>query len=299
MTSQENNSHSWLHQTDRILVTGCGGWFGRTLTSMLGGHPQLLLIGSPRDPSAIQWDNDMIQRFAPTVVANFAFNTRDRLAEMGRERYLTENAELTRRLIFALKQDSVRIGLTVSSGAAVAANSNSSQDTSELYGKLKAHEETKVMEMASKHRSVVVARAYSVSGPFVRRTHDYAFSGLIAQAIAGDMTIEATQPVYRRYVSISDLLTVSFTLAGNGWSGIIDSGGDLIEMQDLAEIIRGVVNPTARINRGAIETWEPSVYASDNVTWSEGCRRTQIEPLSLPEQVFAVESYLRSQHKRS
>lgn len=286
---------TWLRPDDRLLITGGTGWFGRTLVALATGHPHVLVIGSPRDSTATQWDDESVRDFAPTVVANFAFHTRDRLPEMGRERFIAENTELTRRLLVTLGLDSVRLALTVSSGAAASPNARAGADSMELYGALKAAEEAQALSLSTSERRVVVARAYSVSGPFVRRVRDYAFSDFVAQAILGDLTITASRPVFRRYVSVADLISVSLSSADQGWSGVIESGGDLVEMQGLAEVVRDVVNPSARIHREALMTEKPSVYASDNTSWEQACLRTGIVPMSLRHQVRSVEDFVRSQ----
>lgn len=293
MTLRRHTSCDWLRPDDRILITGSSGWFGRTLTDMIKRHPQVLPIGSPREPKAIQWRDDIVRQFAPTVVANFAFNTRDRLQGMRRAEFIEENRELTRRLIFALGLDGVRIGLTISSGASLSPDAEAGDASAEIYGYLKAQEEDAALSMASTHLNVVVARVYSVSGPFVRRVHEYAFSDFVAQAIRGTVTIRSSQPVFRRYVAVRDLLSISLGSGAAGWSGVIESGGDLVEMQELAEAITAVVNPKATIIRGELERDEPSVYASDNRTWIEACDRTGVLPQTLHQQVRAVERYLK------
>lgn len=260
---------------------------------MIKGHARVLPIGSPREPKAVQWRDDFVRQFAPTVVANFAFNTRDRLQDMGRAEFIGENRELTRRLLFALGLDGVRIGLTISSGAALSPDAEAGDESAEIYGYMKAQEEEEALSMASAHRNVVVARVYSVSGPFVRRVHEYAFSDFVSQAIRGTVTIRSSQPVFRRYVAVRDLLSTSLGSGDAGWSGVIESGGDLVEMQELAEAITAVVNPKARIIRGELRIPEPSVYASDNRTWTEACDRTGIRPLTLHQQARAVERYLK------
>lgn len=295
MITTASNCPTWLRPDDRLLITGGNGWFGRTLVALVTGHPHVLVIGSPRDSAATQWDDESVRNFAPTVVANFAFHTRDRLPQMGRERFIAENTELTRRLLVTLGLDSVRLALTVSSGSVVSPNAGAGVDSVELYGALKAAEESQALSLSTSERRVVVARAYSVSGPFVRRVRDYAFSDLVAQAILGDLSITASVPVFRRYVSVADLISVSLSSANQGWSGVIESGGDLLEMQGLAEMVRDVVNPSARIHREALVTEEPSVYASDNTLWEQACRRTGIVPMSLREQVRSVEDFVRSQ----
>jgi nucleoside-diphosphate-sugar epimerase len=266
---------------DRLLVLGAGGWFGQTLLDMVDGQLPVLAVASTARESLIEWDTDAVTRFQPTVVANFAFLTRERLATEGLERFTSVNEELTGRYLHALALPSVRAGLTVSSGAAVT-------EPDVPYGRLKAQEEKACLALATSGRAVMVARAYSVSGPFVRRPRDYAFSDIILQAAEGQVTISADRPVFRRYVSARDLLDVALALAIRGESGVVESGGPLVEMGELADRVVARVNPAAGVERVPQASDEPSIYASDDVTWSEACRRLSFEPMDLDQQVDAV-----------
>jgi fermentation-respiration switch protein FrsA (DUF1100 family) len=126
----------------------------------------------------------------------------------------------------------------------------------------------------------------------VRRPHAYAFSDLILQARTGQIRIAADRPVYRRYVDVGDYLNVCLTRGLQGWSGIIDSGGPMVEMQELGEQIRAIVNPAATIHRPPISTTEPSIYASDDSTWQLACAATSSTPRSLPEQIAYTSEHL-------
>ena len=137
-----------------------------------------------------------------------------------------------------------------------------------------------------------MVRAYSVSGPFVRRPQAYVLSDFVSQALRGSIHIEAHQPVFRRYTSVTDVLKVALMMANLGWSGVLESGGELIELQDLAEVVRREVNPDSVITRAPLISTTPSIYASDNFSWQAACARTSFEPQTLSEQVRAVRDFL-------
>lgn len=275
------------------MILGHRGWFGQTLIAQIGPHQSVMAVGSPRDSPAVQWREELVQDFQPTVVANFAFLLPHRLREMSRETYEEQNRELTRRFLFCSSLDSVRMAVTVSSGAVVVSRCGDSSNPTTIYGNLKANEEEHAMALVSPKRSIVVARAYSVSGPYVRRIHDYAFSDLVFQSMKGSMRIRTPKLLYRRYVSVADFLSVAFCSAKLGWSGVIESGGPLVEIGDLALVIRKATNPAAEISRPSLLSGERDFYASDNSSWAEACIRTRIEPMKLLDQVRSVERYLR------
>ena len=113
----------------------------------------------------------------------------------------------------------------------------------------------------------------------------YAFSGFILQAHSGRIDITAQQPVFRRYVSVEDLLTVCVTRLLDGWTGTIDSGGELIEMGEFAARVAALVSPGSIIERAEMARTEPLIYASDNVSWREACSRIGFVPSDLDEQI--------------
>jgi nucleoside-diphosphate-sugar epimerase len=220
------------------------------------------------------------------VVANFAFLTRSFLANLDPAVFSDINSRLTRQFLYALDLPSVRVALTVSSGAVL--------DPEDTYGQLKAFEEASTLSRASSTKTVVVARAYSVSGPYVRTPTAYAFSHFILQALDGSIRISADRPVYRRYTSVSDLLTVALLKAQQGWSGVLESGGDLVELETLAQVVRREVNPAAEVSRVPLATREPQVYASNNSIWQSACTTVGFKPQGLRSQVRSVRDYLLS-----
>ena len=284
----------------RILILGAGGWFGSTLLHQLERATHipdehvLALASQPREHRIADrtwhlqtWNLPAIEAFAPTLVANFAYLTRERFDAENPDEYIQANTRLQEQFLQATQLPSVRMALTVSSGAAVAL-----REESNPYGRMKAQEEDEALALVTDQRSIVVARAWSVSGPFVRRPGDYAFSDLILQARGGHIQIAADRPVFRRYIDVGDYLDVCLTRGLQGWSGVIDSGGPLVEMQELAEQIRDVVNPLAPLSRPPLRTKEPSTYASDDRSWQQACTQASFTPRSLSEQISYTAAYL-------
>lgn len=273
-----------IRPADRVLVLGATGWFGRTFRALVGQEPSVLALSSRGTPSSVDRCADVITDFRPTVVANFAFLTRDRQEQMPRDEFVAANRELTQRFLYAADQPTVRLSLTVSSGAAL--------NDADLYGRLKAEEETAALQQKTSTRNVAVLRAYSVSGPYVQRPKSYVFSHFVLSAIQGRIHVEANRPVFRRYSAVSDLLKVTLILANQGWSGVLEGGGDLIELRELAERIRSQVNVDATVSHAPHVTDEPEIYASDDVDWMRACRDLGYRPQSLDRQIQSTRDYL-------
>jgi nucleoside-diphosphate-sugar epimerase len=183
----------------------------------------------------------------------------------------------------------VRAAVTVSSGAAVTGASELPDAETNPYGYLKRVEEILSRSVAGAHEvALVVCRAWSVSGPFVTRPRDYAFSDLILQAAEGRVEIRAAHEVWRRYVGVDDLLAVCVSLALEGWSGDVDSGGPLVEIGELAGQIVAQLHPGARIDRPPLDGSTADRYHSDDHSWQQACRRLNHLPASLGEQIRAA-----------
>lgn len=263
----------------RVLVLGASGWFGKSFVQALPSDVATLQIaGRKRGPYQI-WDPKTVKHFAPTMVANFAFLRPSFEAILGTVRYESTNRRLISIFSESALLPTVRSVLVTSSGAV-------SSSPLSLYGRLKAEEESAAEDAQSKDRSVVRIRVYSVSGPFVRDIEHYAFSSLVSQAPSGEITVNSNRRVFRRYVDATDVLQVGVRLLNEGWSGCIETGGPIVELGDLADLVAAELNPQARIRRPPLDPNAPDdYYASDDTTWTEACRMVDWEPLSLRGQV--------------
>lgn len=292
MTEFAQLSSDWNRPRDRILVLGAGGWFGKTFVASLPADTPRLLLSSRLGSGYKVWNPNVVESFAPTVVANFAFRTRDKLALLGEAKFEEENLQLISQMAFSMKIPSVRIGITISSGAVLDAHAERKPD---LYGELKVLEEKVAQSLAGEGKNIVVARVFSVSGPFVSRVSDYAFSDLVSQAIGGRIEVKSDRRTFRRYVSVGDVLEVALRTANRG-SALIESGGELIELADLAELIRDLVNPEAEVHvKKNRADRDEDYYASDNSSWTDSIRRLRFAAKTMREQILEVEKYLRLQ----
>ena len=294
-----------------MLVLGAGGWFGSTLLALLaqsaGETALLALTGRPRRLTAGRqtwdlggWDWETIERFEPTLVVNCAFLTRERVEQIGYERYVAENTELTSRFLRTFSLPSVRAAVTVSSGAAVESLPDLPDIERNPYGHLKRKEEILSREAAAEQDvALALCRAWSVSGPLVQRPRDYAFSDLILQATEGRIRIRASHEVWRRYVGVDDLLAVCASLAVDGWTGEVDSGGELVEIGEFAERVVAELRPGTQIERARLDAAQPpDHYHSDDATWNQACQLLEHSAASLEEQIRATAAGIVEARKR-
>jgi nucleoside-diphosphate-sugar epimerase len=292
--------HGALPAEERVLVVGATGWFGCTMLALLAGHRARVLPVATRTRdislggaswSVHGWEDEEVREFSPTVVLNFAFLTRDKEAALGEERFVSALAELNSRLVRTTELPSVRAMLTVSSGAAVHVPEGPHLPVG-AYGEAKRAEEQLALALVDQVRSVVVARAWSLSGALVQRPHDYAFSDLVLQARSGTIEVKAPSEVWRRYCGVDDYLAVCTASLMMGSSGVIDSGGPVVELRDLARMVADRFAGTRPEVRSEPVVEPVRRYHSDDSTWQGACSSAGYSPATLGEQIDFVQTAL-------
>ena len=269
---------------DRVLVTGGSGWFGRTMLALLAhahgpgwvGTHVLATAGSSRlidvlgvgPVEVVRAQPEQVAAFAPTLIVNCAFPTRDRVAELGRQRYVALGRGLTRQFLGYLGLPSVERAVTLSSGAAVPSERFPDDVRRNPYGVLKAEEERATLRLARKTgRIAVVCRVWAVSGPHVQRPENYALSGMALEGLrSGTVTVRARGTVLRSYVSVEDALAVSSALCTRR-SSLLDTGGVVAEVGEVAHAVAECL-AGARVQRPERDPDTPAdIYLGDTAAW--------------------------------
>jgi nucleoside-diphosphate-sugar epimerase len=299
LDSVEQSQH--LNKASRVIVTGASGWLGRTMLHILESHgAQYLLLGS-----SSRWENfssgpkrvhkftkELVIDFSPTLVTDFAFLTRETISKYSLSEYSKANRALIKEAMWLLSLPSVRGFVSTSSGAAVFGKETGDDSfENNPYGHLKRESEHLLMSLSDKlgvpH---VVARPWSVSGEFVTKVQGFAFSQMIYSALTNRrIEILSDNPVYRRFVDVEDLLRVCMgILELGGSSRIIDSGGELVDLVQLAERIAKHVGPEVKVNQSVDYSQEGDRYYSSGLSWSEACSTIRYKPIDLDCQIAKV-----------
>lgn len=291
-----NNS---LEPDDRVLITGASGWFGQTAVRMMAGVklPTMFLASSPRKIQSLDlnfevnsFDNKQIQHFQPTVVIDCAFITRERIDEFGLKRYIDSNQELQKQLFSIISIPTVRRYVSLSSGAAVyPIDAVGVKIEENPYGFLKRNAEIE-LEYFSYDRKLngVVARAWSVSGGLVTKPQKFALSDFITQANRGDVHIQASIPVFRRYTALEDLFALALAKTRTSMFSILNSEGPLVEMGELARIVTREINPSAQISRVKPTAGLEDRYFAPTHEWVELQKQFLFVARPLPDQIRAT-----------
>jgi len=296
---------------ERILITGAGGWLGRSLLStLLPSTPaeQLMALGSRsrtlivegRPIEILAWDDADVAGFAPTHIVHLAYLTRDRLVELGWSRYVAENVGLSARIVDLLALPTVRALVHTSSGAVAGLTESTAQPaTVQPYGLLKRIDELLFAdECARRGQACVTCRVWSVSGPHVVEPHKYAFSDLILQALSGsDVTVRSANRVYRRYLDAGELMEVALRLGLAGRTVVFDSGGTHVEIGELArQIVEEIGVEGQRVQREESGAVEPDDYSADDALFLELAGETGVGITDLRGQIRRTAGGL-SQHR--
>jgi len=284
----------------RILVLGASGWLGTTLVRQLlsQGSRSHLFIAShtrqqPLGPNIYlvrAFSLAEIRDFSPEVVINCAFLTKDRFRSHDIQDFIRINEDLTSQFLDILSLPHVGVGVTISSGSATLP----SADSIDLnpYGYLKRLEQEQLLSMGSSTLTVGAARAWSLSGDLVPNPSSYALSDFIWQALTtGQITVNATSEVWRRYCDAAEFLKLSLDAIITGRESIVDSGGPLVELRELADIVSEVIGGVAVSSTSPVGVSE--IYASNGQQYEQLCMESGISIESLSSQIYRVTEALR------
>lgn len=291
----------------KVMILGGTGWFGRTTLAMLK-HVNLstLIIASKtrefevdgQSYSAVRWNQDDVERFEADTVLDFACQTVNKARLVGYDLFVQTNKELARRLSFAANLSSTRRVLSVSSGASVRLPLEMrDQSAAKSYSLTKQALEAQLAEIASSRNvSVGVARAWSVSGGHVQNPRGYAFSGMILDSLeSGVVSVRADHLVYRRYSAVEDLLALAVPRSEDSGYSVIDSGGELIEIRDLARMIcEEIPGSHLMANQSKEDPLVADRYFAGEQDWNHEKAKRGLETLALRKQIHNVTTSLIS-----
>ncbi|WP_309602674.1 NAD(P)-dependent oxidoreductase [Sphingomonas sp.] len=299
-----------LANHSRIVITGAGGWLGlatlelfhAALGDQLAGrvvcfgsrHRTLVLIdGTPVEQRPMA---DIAQlETAPTIVLHLAFLTKDRAEDMDEQAYRAANEALDQILLDALPATGADAIFIASSGAAARADDPAASPAMRLYGALKGDQEARFADWADRHhKRAVIARLFNISGPHINKHGSYALAAFILDALAGrPIAINAPHRVVRGYVAIRELMSLVIALLLDKATGVtsFDSGGDPLEMLDIAQAIADLLGPVA-ITRPTLDPTISDHYAGDAAVYRDLLASKAIDPVPFARQVIETAEFL-------
>jgi UDP-glucuronate decarboxylase len=276
----------------RVLIVGASGWIGRAVRYLLEaqGCPTLL-TASQASPGVSAWNFEIANNFAPTRAFFLAGVAPITAQAISLREYTDRLARITKVLEEVTSVKTIDWMAYASSGATIAPMVNENSPRRNLYRDAKLHEEQLVREWGSTERQAFIVRIYSLSGPFAAKDSPYALFDLIRQANSGKIRLTSGSRIVRSYVSVTDLAYNLLSSMASGDSGDVSTGGEAVELQQLARIVAEIVNPKARIDQ--VQQTSHDYYVGEDERWQSWCQSRGLTPQSLHEQVAISADWVR------
>jgi nucleoside-diphosphate-sugar epimerase len=305
-----------LSDSRRIAIVGARGWIGRTLLALLrealGAEEfarRVVCFGSTAGTVDLEKAALVQQRplgdlaalpTAPTMLFHLAFLTKDKVASLEAEAYVTANRALSSKVHDALEVIGVDRLFVASSGAAAFADDPNAAADIRLYGGLKREDEERFAAWALGARALrrsVIARIYSVSGPWMNKHETYALANFLLDALA-HRPIEVRSPrrILRSYVAVRELLSVVIAalLAPEGEPVLrFETGGETLELGEVAAAVARVVG--GEVSPRRISERDENRYVGDAAAWAELLARFGQPHVPFVQQVAETATWMARQ----
>lgn len=301
----------------QFAVTGATGWLGRAtlehLERLLG--PDLLVaeVGAfASRPTTILLDSGTRVAVRPLEelvttpherLIHLAFVTRERLADMGLEAYLSANLRITAAVTAAIRRQRPR-GVFYSSSGAVHATlaTDVPEVTSDPYGVLKVLDELAVRRIAGDvGAACAVGRIFNMAGPWLTKPEVFALGDLIWQGVGnGRIIVRAQGPVRRSFIDVEDVAALAVLLASEAAESdiVMDLAGDRpIEIGELALRVADALALAPDAVERVDPTGPPDDYVGDGEAVKVYAARRGLRLRPLDEQLTRSVAYLSSRRQ--
>jgi nucleoside-diphosphate-sugar epimerase len=291
---------------DQIVIYGAKGWVGRSAVELLfNGNPnlienQILLIGtktqSAREahlPFNVYSTSDAYGLLGKKIIfLNAAFLRREKLNEMNVLQYEKANQSIAQFGLDLINSRRVKTFVNLSSGVANQGKREDIEDVTDPYAKAKIILESLYAAVCNSANSHLInCRIYSMSGKYINEFNNLALTSFLAQGMKEQHVIKVNSPsTLRSYVDSIDLVNVLFRLALQGSNLNLDSGGELISLGDLAEIVCSV-EQNARVVYPEVFEKSPD-YFGDYKLFNEFAKSLGVPLKNIKEQVLETSKAL-------
>ncbi len=246
-------------ENSKVLISGATGWLGtesvaRVLEGKFDGIAEKDLVLCSSDGRNLKLDPSIVM---PTVqlqslsgdkgikdlegFIHLAFLTKDKSAEYSFSDYVAKNIALISSACEIIERDKPKWVVVVSSGAIIDRDSLEIENNvvRNPYGFCKRIEEVLISDAARKvGANIVIGRLWGGTGLHMPIKRAYAVSDFIETfKESGGITITSGGDVVRRYCDAGDFMEVLIKSAIRGDNTTVDSGGPIIELGELAELL--------------------------------------------------------------
>ncbi len=240
----------------RILITGASGWLGRETLCLVQREAgslnelNLTLTGSSERRLDVHGESVQIVRTdqalkdeAFDLILHFAFITQEKARSMGENAYSHANIELNETALKISQSNPDARQLVLSSGAVkLYLDKQLDSQTKSLYAKLKLDLEEKIQDTRT-----LTLRLWNTSGHHLGVNANYAISEFIHSA-KKNQSIHIRNNIRRSYVHSQDVIRASIQFLSEGGSGIVNSGGVITDLRDLATQVVRIHNSESKVS---------------------------------------------------
>ena len=254
---------------DQYVIYGANGWLGRsTLEALIDLKVEsnsLLLVGSKA--SKLQFNGSVFEILdaesahrelkSNSLFFNYAFLRREKLQGLTVEEYTQKNLNITTFPKKAIEAKNVKCLVNASSGVAATINLESA-DILDPYARLKAIEEAQLAQVCQENSTYFInCRIFSLTGKHINEFQNLAISNFVREASENKEILIKSETTRRTYIDATDLSRVFIALALKDQNYSLDSGGTLIDMNRLAELV------ASNIAGAEIKSAEPQELGTD------------------------------------
>jgi nucleoside-diphosphate-sugar epimerase len=270
---------------EKILISGASGWIGNSTLKYL--EKQYKLEQLKGNLQVVSTSNKNLDSF-PSINSktyeqlinedseydgfiHLASLTKDKSLIMNKNEYIGEYLRITSNAA-QLLQKTKKWFIFVSSGAIWELPNLKLENSIEKnpYGFLKRLEENLFSEICKNSGiAYVCGRLWGGAGIELREPEKYAIGSLILNGLRNqNLQINSGHKVYRRYVDTSIFMELCIKMAQKGITKTFDSGGEIVEIQEIAEIIN-LRFPKLQIMRTNMASQEDDKYFSRSQEFEE------------------------------
>jgi nucleoside-diphosphate-sugar epimerase len=299
-----------FNSKELIVISGGTGWIGRSLVEEIISTrycpvDQMVLISNQTKNIEISnkiietktWENLALN--SPVLLYfDFAFQTQEKISSIGEEKYIKENEKIIQNSVNFIKIYKPKSIFLASSGAVYGKNYSLDPKPLSTYGQLKLNQESKISKIAAdENLNLLISRVFNLSGSNINKFQTFAIAQLIKSAIdQKSIKVLADHKVFRRYADVNQLVRLILKLLDSKINGVFDSGGPLIELQELASEIKNIVDPLAKLEFTPINEKKPTDdYYSRSNRYEDLLKQYLGEvPISIEKQISNTFNYINN-----
>jgi nucleoside-diphosphate-sugar epimerase len=292
-------------QKSRVLISGATGWLGREILNIFSetnfDMAQINLISSKTREVLVKGNKfearsfENYQSIEPVnSYFDFAFLAKNKLDEVGPEKYKEINLKIISNSINLIKRIRPKTVILSSSGAIYNMKKDSKYES--LYSDLKKIQEELITKVCDANSSnLIISRIFNLSGRGIPADSNFALADLMIKSIKGmDLIISSNYLVTRRYSDVTQLLKLLVQMAHSEQNYVFDSGGTKVELRFLANEIIRVTNSKSKVIASEIksEAQQDDYFSDSNAYENLLTSVLGEEPVAIEKQIQNTKNYL-------